>query len=57
MIKKNNVWHDTSSVGKRTAGTCRLGLRSTKLIFVSNGQLNYTTVLDFLHQACMTLAI
>ena len=47
MIKKNNVWHDTSSVWKRTAGICRLGLRSTKLIFVSNGQLNYTTVLDF----------
>ena len=34
---------------------CRL--RSTKLIFVGYGQLNFTTVLDVLNQACMTLAI
>ena len=30
--------------------------RSTKLVFVGYGQINTTTVLDFLHQACMTLA-
>ena len=49
-----NVWQDTSSVGKN-ADICRLG--STKLIFVGYGQLNSTTVLDFLHQECMILAI
>ena len=31
--------------------------QSTKLIFVGYGQLNFTTVLGFLHKACMTLAI
>ena len=32
---------------------CRKTL--TKLMFVGYGQLNSTTVLDFLHKACMTL--
>ena len=34
---------------------CRLW--STKLIFVGDGQLNATTVLDILQHACMTLAV
>ena len=32
-------------------------LRSTRLILVGCGQLNYSTVLHFLHQVYMTLAI
>ena len=47
-----NIWVDGL---KRIADICRL--RSTKLIFVGYGQLNSTTDLDFLHQACMALAI
>ena len=39
----------------RNADICRL--QSTELIFVGYGQLNSTTGLDVLHQACMTLAI
>ena len=36
-----------------------LGLRSTKLIFVDNGQLDSTTILDLFNQVyvCMPLAI
>ena len=32
-------------------------MRETKPIFVCYGQVNSTTVLDFLHKACLTLAI
>ena len=39
----------------RIADICRLW--SIKLIFIGYGQLNSTTVLDFLHQARMTIAI
>ena len=39
----------------RIANICRL--QSTQLICVGYGQLNSTTALDALHQACMTLAI
>ena len=37
------------------ADICKL--RSTKQIFVGNGQLNSTTVSDFMHQTSMTLVI
>ena len=44
LESKNNVWHDTSSLGKNGH---YIRLRSTKLIFVGYGQLNFTTILDF----------
>ena len=49
--RKNNVWYGTSSVGKNCryfSGYSQLNLyQSTKLIFVGDGQLNSTTILDF----------
>ena len=47
--------YDTIAIPyERIVDICRL--RPTKLIFVGYRQQNSTTVLEFLHQVCMTLA-
>ena len=55
MVKK--IMYDTvpPPLERIANNTCRL--QSIQLIFVRYGQLNSTTILDVLHQACRILAI